>query len=101
MASTKRIGRDAKTGESIPVKEAERRPGTTDKMTHRIVEAETSGRAQEPLSAARMKRLALGSATFHDQQSLKYGFIDAITLPALPASGVVYITDQYSATLPG
>jgi hypothetical protein len=27
--ATRRIGRDAKTGEFIPVKEAERRPNTT------------------------------------------------------------------------
>lgn len=29
MANTRKIGRDARTGEFIPVKEAERRPSTT------------------------------------------------------------------------
>lgn len=29
MAKTHKVGRDAKTGEFIPVKEAERRPSTT------------------------------------------------------------------------
>jgi len=29
MATTRRIGRDAKTGEFIPVREAQRRPTTT------------------------------------------------------------------------
>jgi len=29
MAKSQKIGRDARTGESIPVKVAQRRPGTT------------------------------------------------------------------------
>lgn len=29
MATTRKIGRDARTGEYIPVKEAEKRPSTT------------------------------------------------------------------------
>jgi hypothetical protein len=73
----------------------------TDDKTHLIVEKETSQRARTKLTVEQIRSFASQSKTFTDTEALEHEFIDRVAEPRLPASGVIYITDQHLATLPG
>ena len=73
----------------------------TDKKTQEIIRKETTGRGTSSLTSAAIKRAFLIAKTYTAAESLKYGFIENIEIPKLPETGVLYITDQYLATLPG
>ena len=73
----------------------------TDDKTQKIILKETASRASKPLTAAVVRSAFLKSITYHTTEAHIHGFIDKIELPKLPETGVLYITDQYLATLPG
>ncbi|MFZ1074968.1 MAG: ATP-dependent Clp protease proteolytic subunit [Minisyncoccia bacterium] len=73
----------------------------TDEKTQKIIIKETASRGSKNLTAAAVRNAALKSATYHAADAQKYGFLDKIELPKIPTAGVLYITDQYLATLPG
>jgi ATP-dependent protease ClpP protease subunit len=73
----------------------------TDDKTQKIIQKETASRASKPLTVAMIRKAFLKSATYHAAEAQAHGFIDKIELPKLPDTGVLYITDQYLATLPG
>jgi ATP-dependent protease ClpP protease subunit len=73
----------------------------TDDKTQKIILKETISRATKPLTAAAIRKAFLTSTTYHAAEAHARGFIDKIELPTLPTTGVLYITDQYLATLPG
>ncbi|MDE1969989.1 MAG: ATP-dependent Clp protease proteolytic subunit [Patescibacteria group bacterium] len=71
-----------------------------DEKTQNIIHKETSSRSKKPLSLATIKQAFLKTTTYTATEAQKYGFIDKIELPKLPDTGVLYLTDQYLATLP-
>ena len=73
----------------------------TDDNTQKIILKETAPRASKPLTAAVIRKAFLKSTTYPAVEAQAHGFIDKIELPRLPDTGVLYITDQYLATLPG
>lgn len=73
----------------------------TDKKTQKIIVKETSLKASKPLTANVIKKAFLKTTTYGTTEAHSHGFIDKIELPKLPETGVLYITDQYLATLPG
>ncbi|MGA2361074.1 MAG: ATP-dependent Clp protease proteolytic subunit [Candidatus Aminicenantales bacterium] len=73
----------------------------TDDNTQKIILKETTPRASKPLTAAIIRKAFLKSTTYHAAEAQAHGFIDKIELPKLPDTGLIYITDQYLATLPG
>jgi ATP-dependent protease ClpP protease subunit len=73
----------------------------TDKRTQAIIETETKGRGSNPLTRRLLKNSWLKGTTFTDTEAQARGFIDRIEQPTLPTDGIVYITDQSLATLPG
>lgn len=72
----------------------------TDEKTHKIILKETS-RGAKPLTLAQIRKATLQSSSYNSSEAHKHGFIDRIEIPKLPDSGVLYITDQFLATLPG
>jgi ATP-dependent protease ClpP protease subunit len=73
----------------------------TDEKTQKIIQKETASRASKILTSATIRKAFLETTTYHTADAHTYGFIDKIELPRLPETGVLYITDQYLATLPG
>jgi ATP-dependent protease ClpP protease subunit len=73
----------------------------TDDNTQRIILKEMAPRASKPITAAIIRKAFLKSTTYPAVEAQAHGFIDRIELPRLPDTGVLYITDQYLATLPG
>jgi ATP-dependent protease ClpP protease subunit len=73
----------------------------TDEKTQKIILKETASRGSKNLTAAAIRNATLKSLTYHAAEAQKFGFIDKIELPKIPGTGVLYITDQYLATLPG
>jgi len=73
----------------------------TDDKTQKIIVKETASRGSKPLTAATVRNAFLKSTTYNASEAHTHGFIDKIELPTLPSTGVLYITDQYLATLPG
>jgi ATP-dependent protease ClpP protease subunit len=72
-----------------------------DDKTQKIIHAETNSRgAAQPLSVNAIRNAALKSAKYDADAALRHGFIDKIELPTLPQTGVLFVTDQYLATLP-
>lgn len=72
-----------------------------DEKTHKIILKETSGKASKKFTSKSLMDAITATAIYHADEAKKYGFIDKIETPKLPESGVLYITDQYLATLPG
>lgn len=73
----------------------------TDDTTIKIIHKETESRGSKPLKVAAIKAAFLKSTTYNSNESHLHGFIDKVEMPQLPETGVLYITDQYLATLPG
>lgn len=73
----------------------------TDDKTHKIILKETLPHASKPLTLPAIKKASLQSTTYNVNEALKHGFIEKIELPKLPETDVLYITDQYLASLPG
>ncbi len=73
----------------------------TDKKTRVIIQKETKPRASKVMNEKFIKNAVLKSTTFHTDEAKDRGFIDHIETPTLPVEGVLYITDQYLATLAG
>lgn len=73
----------------------------TDEKTKKIILKETSARGEKSLTKTQIKKAILESHTYNESEAKRYGFIDKVELPKLPDTGVLYITDQYLATLPG
>ena len=73
----------------------------TDEKTQKIIQKETASKGTKSLTLAAIKKAFLNTTTYTATEAEKYGFIDKVELPKLPETGVIYITDQYLATLPG
>lgn len=73
----------------------------TDKRTQAIIEKETVGRGTDPLTPALIAEMVIKTTTFTDTDAQARGIIDGIEQPTLPREGVLYLTDQFLATLPG
>jgi ATP-dependent protease ClpP protease subunit len=73
----------------------------TDKNTQKIIHSETSAHAKKALTPESIRKAFLKSASYGATEALSHGFIEDIQLPRLPETGVIYITDQYLATLAG
>ena len=50
---------------------------------------------------AAIKKAFQNTTTYNAGEAQKFGFIDKIEIPKLPEAGVIYLTDQYLATIPG
>ncbi len=72
-----------------------------DDKTQKIIHKETSGKGTKSLTLPVIKKAFQNTTTYTATEAQKYGFIDKIELPKLPDTGVLYITDQHLATLPG
>jgi len=72
-----------------------------DKKTQKIILKETQSISQKTLTAKSIEKAFLTSTTYNTEEAKKYGFIEKIETPILPDTGVLYITDQYLATLAG
>ena len=72
-----------------------------DKKSQEAILRETASRATKPLSADVIAKAALDSTTYGANEAHEHGFIEKIVSPKLPESGVLYLTDQHLATLPG
>jgi ATP-dependent protease ClpP protease subunit len=73
----------------------------TDNKTIKLIRKETENRGNRPLRISAIKSAILKSTTYHADEALSHGFIDRVEQPKLPETGVMYITDQFLATLPG
>jgi ATP-dependent protease ClpP protease subunit len=73
----------------------------TDNKTQKIIQKETANKGQRTLTLTAVKKAFENSTTYTATEAQKFGFIDKIEQPKLPESGVLYITDQYLATLAG
>ena len=73
----------------------------TDEKTQKIIQKETASRGTKNLTLTEIKKAFLKTTTYHAVEAQKFGFIDKVELPKLPDVGVLYITDQYLATLAG
>ena len=73
----------------------------TDEKTQKIIQKETATKGTRTLTLAAIRRAFQNTTTYTAIEAQKYGFIDKIELPKLPEAGVIYLTDQYLATLPG
>jgi ATP-dependent protease ClpP protease subunit len=71
-----------------------------DQKTHRIIASETARNAQVPLSVSDVEAAAARTTVYFAEDALRHGFIEAITMPAMPTSGVFFLTDQYLSGLP-
>lgn len=70
----------------------------TDDKAQKIIVKETANRGKKSLTPAAIK----DKTTFYDaNEAQTLGFIEKIELPKIPNTGVLYLTDQYLATLPG
>ena len=72
-----------------------------DEKTQKIIQKETANKGTKNLKLSAIKKAFLETTTYTATQAQKFGFIDKIELPKLPETGVLYLTDQYLATLPG
>jgi ATP-dependent protease ClpP protease subunit len=72
-----------------------------DENTYRIIEKETSQQAASPLHLDDIEKAALKTTIYHAEEAVQRGFINKIEQPVIPTSQIIYITDQYLATLPG
>jgi len=73
----------------------------TDDKSQKIIVKETASHGTENLTAATIKSAFLKTTYYDANEAQKLGFIDKIELPNIPGTGVLYLTDQYLATLPG
>ena len=91
--------------ENVNVFELERQMASlsaTDIKSQKIILKETSSKAQKPLTKHNIEDAFLKTATYAEQDALKRGFIEKVESPKIPNTpDVLYITDQYLATLPG
>ncbi len=74
---------------------------STDEKTQKIIQKETANKGTKTLTLATIKKAFQDTTTYTATEAQKYGLIDKIELPKLPEVGVIYLTDQYLATLPG
>lgn len=73
----------------------------TDDKTQKIIQKETTSKGQKTLTLPAIRKAFQNTTTYTATEAQKYGFINKIEQPNLPDSGVLYITDQYLATLAG
>lgn len=73
----------------------------TDEKTQKIIQKETLGRGVRSLTLSAVKKAFQNTTTYTSVEAQKYGFIEKTEIPKLPDAGVIYITDQYLATLAG
>ena len=73
----------------------------TDVKTQKIIQKETASKGTKSLTLSAIKKAFQNTTTYTATEAQKYGFIDRVELPKLPETGVIYLTDQYLATLPG
>jgi ATP-dependent protease ClpP protease subunit len=72
-----------------------------DDKTQKIIQKETVSRGSTSLTLPMIKKAFINTTVYQAVEAEKLGFLDKIELPKLPDTGVLYITDQYLATLPG
>ena len=68
--------------------------------TAQIILAETTARAQTPLTIDQVRAAIFQTTIVGAPQALSYGIIDAIVEPVLPSSDVLYLTETYLAQIP-
>lgn len=73
----------------------------TDDKTQKIIQKETADKGQKTLTLPAVRKAFKNSTTYTATEAQKFGFINKVEQPKLPESGVLYITDQYLATLAG
>jgi len=73
----------------------------TDDKSQKIIVKETTSRGTKNLTPKIIKDAFLKTTYYDADQAHEFGFIDKIELPNIPGTGVLYLTDQYLATLPG
>lgn len=73
----------------------------TDEKTQKIIQKETLGKGTKNLTLSNVKKAFQNTTFYTSLEAQKYGFIEKTDNPKLPDAGVLYITDQYLATLPG
>ncbi len=74
---------------------------SADDTTQKIIQKETARKGTKSLTLSAIKKAFQNTTTYLAVEAQKYGFIDKIELPKLPEAGVMYLTDQHLATLPG
>lgn len=74
---------------------------SADETTQKIIQKETARKGTKTLKLSVIKKAFQNTTTYTAIDAQKYGFIDKVELPKLPEVGVIYLTDQYLATLPG
>jgi|GEM_PF-2528101 ATP-dependent protease ClpP protease subunit len=91
--------------ENVNVFELDRQTASlasTDNKTQKIILKETTSKASKPLTASAIKNAFLKTATYDEKEALEVGFIEKVESPKIPNTpDVLFITDQYLATLPG
>jgi ATP-dependent protease ClpP protease subunit len=73
----------------------------TDEKAQKIIVKETASKGTKSLTPTSIKEAFLKTTYYDAEKAHQLGFIEEIELPTLPNTGVLYITDQYLATLPG
>lgn len=73
----------------------------TDIKAQKIILKETAGRGKKSFTKKTIEKATLESKTYPIDEALKFGFIDKVELPKLPKQDILYITDQFLATIPG
>ncbi len=73
----------------------------TDDKTQKIIHKETLSKGTKSLKLPAIKKAFQNTTTYTASEAQMYGFIEKTEIPRLPDAGVIYITDQYLATLAG
>ena len=73
----------------------------TDDKTQKIIQKETASKGEKTLTLTAIRKAFQDTTTYTAVEAQKFGFITKVEQPKLPESGVLYITDQYLATLAG
>lgn len=72
-----------------------------DDKTQKIIHKETVSRGIKSLTLPVIKKAFVSTTVYQTADAQKFGFIERTERPKLPDTGVLYITDQYLATLEG
>jgi len=71
-----------------------------ESKTEQIILAETTARAQTPLTVEQIRAAIFQTTIVRAPEALSHGIIDAIVEPVLPSNDVLYLTETYLAQIP-
>jgi ATP-dependent protease ClpP protease subunit len=74
---------------------------SNDEQTQNIILNETVEKGKKSFNSEVIKSAFRNTATYTAEKAEEFGIIEKIELPKLPEAGVLYLTDQYLATLQG